>query len=216
MLYSSSSVTDRFPVVRPSSLGFSSPRFSSSSTTSSEYARTRALFSRFSTLLPRSTQPSLLLLPACLPAWLPRSPMSPFCYSFCPAQLRVFLARLLPLPDPFILLPGLSLSPSAFRHFSLFLYLFPSDPPPPTPPSHSFSLSRSPFHSCSLFFGRIGLFFPFPVTALPQFSSASLFYPLDVVFPVLLYSFLRLMITGIALLTAFPFRGIASLRSRFN
>lgn len=60
-----------------------------------------------------------------LPAWLPRSPMSPFCYSFCPARLRVFLARLLPLPDPFILLPGLPLSPSAFRHFSLFLYLFP-------------------------------------------------------------------------------------------
>lgn len=131
MLYFSSSVTDRPPVVsRPSSLGFSSPRFSSGSTTSSAHPRARApFFFRFSALLSRPTQPSSSLPPAppllSLPAWLPRSPMSPFCYSFCPARLRVFLARLLPLPDPFILLPGLPLSPSAFRHFSLFLYLFP-------------------------------------------------------------------------------------------
>lgn len=173
-------------------------------------ARARVLFfSRFSALLSRPTEPSL---PHCLPAWLPRSPMSPFCYSFCPARLRVFLARLLPLPDPFILLPGLPLSPSAFRHFSLFLYLFPSDPPPPTPSSLFLPL----FHSCSLFFGWIGLFFPFPVAAFPQFSSASLLYPLDVVFPVLLYSFLHLMITGITLLTAFPFGGIAPQRLKFN
>lgn len=92
-------------------------------------ARVLLFFFRFSALLSRPTQPSSSLPPAppllSLPAWLPRSPMSPFCYSFCPARLRVFLARLLPLPDPFILLPGLPLSPSAFRHFSLFLYLFP-------------------------------------------------------------------------------------------
>lgn len=123
----------------------------------------------------------------------------------------------------FLFLILLSFSPVFLflpRRFAIFLcfcifsraILHPRHPPL----ALSLSLSRSPFHSCSLFFGRIGLFFPFPVTALPQFSSASLFYPLDVVFPVLLYSFLRLMITGIALLTAFPFRGIASLRSRFN
>lgn len=173
-------------------------------------ASARALFfSRFST-------PQLNLLPSSLLTCLPRSPMSPFCYSFCPARLRVFLARLLPLPDPFILLPGLPLSPSAFRHFSLFLYLFPSDPPPPTLSPFPFSLSLFLFFSLSFpfilvlcFSAGLVWFFPFPVAALSRFSSASLLYPLDVVFPVLLYSFLRLMLTGIMLLTAFFFRGIA-------
>lgn len=128
MLCSSFSVT-ALPLSALRLSSFSSPRFSSTSTTSSEHARSRApvlFFPRFSALLSlaQPKPPSLPSLPACLPAWLPRSPMSPFCYSFCPARLRVFLARLLPLPDPFILLPGLPLSPSAFRHFSLFLYLF--------------------------------------------------------------------------------------------
>lgn len=159
LLYSSSSVTDRLPVVRPSSHGFSSPRFFQHLYhlfRARARARAHSFFSLFRPPLHPTSASSLP----------PRSPMSPFCYSFCPARLRVFLARLLPLPDPFILLPGLSLSPSAFRHFSLFLYLFPSDPPPPT--LSPFSLF--PFHSCSLFSGWIGLFFPFPVTgSLPVF-----------------------------------------------
>lgn len=214
MLCSSFSVT-ALPLSALRLSSFSSPRFSSTSTTSSEHARSRApvlFFPRFSALLSlaQPNPPSLPSLPACLPAWLPRSPMSPFCYSFCPARLRVFLARLLPLPDPFILLPGLPLSPSAFRHFSLFLYLFPSDPPPPTPSSFSFTLALC-------FSAGLACSFPFlsPVF-LSQFSGASLLYPLDVVFPVLLYSFLRLMITGITLPTAFPFGEIAPRRLRFN
>lgn len=144
-----------------SSLGFSSPRFSNSSTTSSE--RARALF--FLAFPPFSLP---TLLPPCLLACLalPRSPMSPFCYSFCPARLRVFLARLLPLPDPFILLPGLPLSPSAFRHFSLFLYLFPSDPPPPTPSSFSF-----PFTLALCFPAGLACSFPFLSPLSPSFLA---------------------------------------------
>lgn len=63
MLYSSSSVADR-----PSPLGFSSPRFSSSSTTSSEHARACSFFSLFRPpLSPRPNPPFSTLRPACQP-----------------------------------------------------------------------------------------------------------------------------------------------------
>lgn len=122
-----------------------------------ELARARTFLHRFSASS-LSPNPPFPPFPP-FPPWLPRSSMSPFCYSFCPARLRVFLARLLPLPDPFILLPqssSFSLGVSPF--FSVFVSF-----PEQSSTSDTFLFL---FHSYSLFFGRTGLFFLFPVASL--------------------------------------------------
>lgn len=108
--------------------------------------------------------------------------MSLFCWPFCPARIRVFLARHLPLPDPFILPPPsypdptTFRSPTVFRHFSLFLYPFPRGPPPPSvlsPPSLSFGLSFSSFILALCFFAKLARSFSFP-SSLPYLCPLSL------------------------------------------
>lgn len=128
---------------------FPLPRFSSGSTIPSEQTRAHSFFLAFPfSSLTQLNLRSFLLLPGCRALQC-----RPFVTLSVPLDYVFFSrARLLPLPDPFILLPGFPLSPSAFRHFSLFLYLFPERS------STSTFLLLSPFHSCSLFFGRIGLF----------------------------------------------------------
>lgn len=115
----------------------------------------------------------------------PNSPFSsrprPACLPGCRAlRCRPFAILSVPLDYVFfsrasflflILLsfsPCLPLSPPAFRHFSLFLYLFPER----SSTSDTFLFL---FHSYSLFFGRIGLFFPFPVAAPSPSFLAPLF-----------------------------------------
>lgn len=118
-------------------------------------ARARSLFFL---LFPRSLPPSLL-------------PRSLLCRPFVGLSILldyVFFSRV-----SFLFLIPLSFSPVhplsllAFRHFSLFLYLFSSDPPPPLLP---FPLS----HTLPLYFSSRP--FPFPSSvSLSQFSSAPLF-----------------------------------------
>lgn len=108
-------------------------------------ARVPFFFSFFRALSPRPSSPLFAV--------------SPFCWSFYPTRLRVFLARLLPFPDPFILLPSsppLPLGVSPF--FSVFVSFLERS-----------STSATPFpslaHFASLFFVPS---FSFPVVGLPQ------------------------------------------------
>lgn len=160
---------------------------------------------------------------------------APLDYVFFSRATFLFLIPLSILsPDPTTLR-----SLAVFRHFSLFfLYPFPHDSPPPRshPLTHSLPIFLSLpfffFHSYSLFFWPLlffWVFFFFLVGSACSFSFLSTLFSFPslppehdyllpspvVVFSLLLYSFLRLTITGITLFTAIhPQRDCAFARAR--